>query len=118
MLRDDSLDHIGKSGHNENFLNFVQSSDPNKGYTFPDWMITVAFYIAVHKVDAKLSKMGDHPSDHFYRNTLVANKLPTISSDYFFLKNKSEFARYSPKSHKQISQRMVDRCIRISLKTI
>jgi len=70
--------------------------------------------MAVQYVDSKLAKLGYHPGNHYQRNTLVATQLSTLSVEYQFLKNKSEFARYFPDSEKRISPPMVQRCLSLA----
>lgn len=109
--------HLRKVDHNKTFLELIQAVDSSSHPKFPDWMVTVAFYIAVHYVDAKLAGLTPsvHPGNHSERNTLVAVNLRSVRRDYFFLKNKSEYARYFPDSEVRISPQMVRRCINIAL---
>jgi len=112
------LAHKRKALHNENFLTMVQRNDPGPSFTYPDWMVTVAFYIGVQYVDGKLASLTPplHPQNHAERNNYVANNLPRLMArDYFFLKQKSEFARYIPDSETRISDNMVNRCVNLAL---
>lgn len=113
--------HIRKATHNERFLKLVQTSDSSHPPIFRDWMVSVAFYIALQYVDSKLAVLGvtpeeRHPANHAQRNYAVAVRLPRpVSRDYFYLKAKSEYARYFPDSEKRISLKTVQNCIRLSL---
>lgn len=99
----DEVSHTNKAQHHEKFLQFVKDNDSKVISNFPDWVITIAFYVALQYVDAKLAKFNQHPAMHQDRNTLVAKYLPQLSRNYFVLKGKSEFARYIPNSEKLIT---------------
>jgi hypothetical protein len=110
--------HKRKARHNENFLSMVQRNDAGPNFVYSDWLVTVAFYIALQYVDAKLANLTPplHPLVHSTRNNYVATNLPRqIADDYFFLKGKSEFARYFPDSERRISANMVNTCVNIAL---
>lgn len=110
--------HKRKAHHNEMFFQLVQAGDSLSNPRFPDWMVTVAFYIALHHVDLKLAELAPplHPRNHPERNSYVAIYLPLdVGRDYIFLKNKSEYARYIPDSERRISAQMVQRCINLAL---
>lgn len=99
-------------------MNLIQAGDSSTHPVFPDWKVTVAFYIAVHYVDAKFAGQTPpvHPGNHAERNMLVAVHLPHgVRRDYLFLKNKSEYARYFPESEIRISPQMVRQCINLAL---
>lgn len=96
--------HIEKAQHNEKVLQFLKDHDLNVMTNFPDWMVTIAFYVALQYVDAQLAKIANkHPADHYQRNTLVSKYLPTLRGLYFSLNSKSRIARYIPGSEKHIS---------------
>jgi hypothetical protein len=108
--------HIAKAKHNEEFMNLIQKFDSLTNPYFPDWIVTVIFYMALHHIDSKLATVApppfDHPGDHGCRNTAVSLYLRKISKYYFFLKGKSEFGRYIPYSEKNISPSTVRKCIK------
>lgn len=112
------LDHIEKSKHNEKFLNFVRENDSGTKYDYPDWLVTIAFYIAVHKVDAKLNEKGIYPEDHYNRNRFVAIELNEINTSYMFLYNQSTKARYDPRSQRKMKENIVDLCMKIAVEII
>jgi hypothetical protein len=107
--------HVAKAGHNQDFFDFIKKFDSPTNPVFPDWMVTAIFYIAVHKVDSKLATTAlppfDHPRVHSERNTAVSIYLPSISRYYLFLKNKSEFARYTVYSERRIPQSLIGKCL-------
>ncbi len=107
--------HLRKAGHNQQFLNLVQKFDAPARPVFPDWFVTVAFYIALQYVDARLADMKMHPDDHYERDRMVAAHLRAVSDEYQFLKTKSEFARYFPDSEQKISPVMVKKCLDLAL---
>lgn len=110
--------HKRKAHHNEQFLSLVQRNDAGPNFVYPDWLVTIAFYIGVQYVDGKLASLTPplHPQNHWERNHDVANSLPRpMARDYFFLKQKSEFARYIPDSETRISPNMVNRCVNLAL---
>jgi len=113
--------HTNKAKHNERFLSLVEKLSLPDQSIFPDWVVTISFYVALQWVDAKLAAVGtkpeeQHPGNHWERNTAVASCLPKdVARDYFFLKGKSEYARYIPGSEKNISQGMVQKCMNLAL---
>jgi hypothetical protein len=111
----DAKSHTAKAVHDQDFFGFIKKYDAVTNPIFPDWMVTAVFYAAVHKVDAKLAMKApppfDHPSNHGDRNTAVSIYLPSIGKYYFFLKNKSEFARYFVYSERRISQSLISKCL-------
>jgi hypothetical protein len=113
----DEKAHKRKAAHNEAFLTKVQRIDAGPNFTYPDWLITVAFYVALHQVDSKLASLSPplHPANHGERNTFVSKELPTVANDYLFLRSKSEYARYFPDSEKRISSDMVNKCVNLAL---
>lgn len=112
-------DHERKASHNANFLRFIQRHDVGSNPTYPDWLVTVSFYTSLHYVDAKLASLIPplHPRNHAERNNFVARNLPPDTArKYFYLKSKSEFARYFPDSERRISANTVSNCITLALK--
>jgi len=108
--------HLRKASHNKNFLERVQTIDPGPSFLYPDWLITIAFYIALHFVDAKLARRNIHPQNHQKRIQYVSQFMPSdVANDYFYLYNKSKVARYFPDSEKRISPSTVNRCINLAL---
>jgi hypothetical protein len=114
----DEKAHKRKALHNEAFLSLIQRNDSGPNFVYPDWMLTAAFYTALHYVDAKLAILTPpiHPSNHSDRNMYVSTNLPKdIANNYLFLKSKSEYARYFPDSETRISQTMVNICVNLAL---
>lgn len=113
--------HTCKAKHNEKFFRLVETSGSSNISGFPDWMVTISFYIALQWVDSKLAVVGTtpeerHPGNHSQRNTAVAAFLPRETArDYFFLKAKSEYARYIPGSENDITPNMVQSCVSLAL---
>lgn len=62
-----------------------------------DWLTTMAFYTALHLIEARLACRGRHLFTHLDRDDWVARDgdfRGTVSYCYFELKNQSERARY------------------------
>lgn len=110
----DAPGHIRKAQHNEKFLHSITNVDAAYKI-FPDWFLTVAFYIALHYVDRKLAKMNLHPTNHNDRDRLVAANLPQISGSYQSIKMKSEYARYFVDSEKDLDPIIVRQYIDLAL---
>ncbi|MEM2970899.1 MAG: hypothetical protein QW270_00540 [Candidatus Bathyarchaeia archaeon] len=114
----DTTAHLRKAEHNKNFLNMIQKNDAGPSFIYPDWMITVSFYIALHYVDAKLASLSPslHPRNHPERHTFVSIYLPPdVAEDYLFLESKSKLARYIPDSERRISSNIVKKCVNLAL---
>jgi hypothetical protein len=54
--------HVLKAKANEDFLGTIDDR-------YPEWMVTVAFYKAVHLVEAVFAREGVHSQGHVDRNT-------------------------------------------------
>jgi hypothetical protein len=88
--------HTDQADHNKDLLHQLL----NHMQQFSDWIVTVSFYFAVHRVDAVLKgKFKQYPSSHKERNTLVRKYLPQISPDYEAIYSVSVRARYYPGYH-------------------
>ena len=67
----------------------------NEGDRFPDWVTTIAFYKAIHLIDALLYKQCEsHGYNHGTRNDIVRRTYPTIYNNYSVLSQSSRVARY------------------------
>lgn len=99
MSNNDRLEH---ARHNERVCNYL-SKKPD----FTDWVITTAFYSALHFAEHKIFPFNTYTSfDNYYRansaNTnkhkalvdLVEKKLPDIARYYNYLRDLSWTARY------------------------
>jgi len=83
--------HLDLAKRNETFLQSINSS------TFPDWVVTVAFYAALHYIDAFLARRGRiEVKGHGTREDSI-KLYPELFSTaiwYFQLKSASVRARY------------------------
>jgi len=82
--------HLRKVDFNRRFLNGIPG-------TFPDWLVTVRFYIAVHTVDAYLATKGvERVRDHRKRRWWLGDEklLRRVETDYRQLEDLSVDARY------------------------
>jgi hypothetical protein len=62
----------------------------------PDWVITMAFYAALHSIEQYLAKRGFHPTSHSRRAQLLdaTPDLHLIKHEFMAMKNLSEQCRY------------------------
>ena len=79
-------DHLAKAAHNEKFLQMI-------GKEFVDWRATVAFYVAVHLVEA-LFAPKQHSRGHRERNQYLKKHFRAIYPEFYALYNYSLFVRY------------------------
>lgn len=86
-------EHLKKYSENRELLDTNLNIDT---CNFHNWIVTVAFYAALHLVEAKLAEDGIDSIDHFARNNNVArfNQFKDIRSEYKTLYDKSRVARY------------------------
>jgi hypothetical protein len=82
--------HIDQARSNALFLSTL---DP-RTTQHPDWAITIAFYTAVHLVDACLDGHSIHPNSHTERRDAVAMHLGLIRAHYVALYSESRRTRY------------------------
>lgn len=61
---------------------------------FPDWVSVVAFYSALHYVEAYLAMMGIHRIHHEERNRDVSMLMQDIENEYLNLYDLSRNSRY------------------------
>lgn len=88
--------HLGAAEHNQEVILYL-SKEPR----FADWTAVVAFYKALHLVDAVLCADGlGHPGDHLHREEILkrTNRYRTLHRDYRALKEASLVARYLDKA--------------------
>jgi len=81
-------EHIAKAEAFERVLVIFDEGNPDHC----DWIVVVAFYAALHWVDAYLAVLGNHPQNHRERN-LIVTLLP-IAFEYSLLYSTSRRARY------------------------
>jgi hypothetical protein len=81
--------HRKKAESNHRFLETISIDD------YPDWVVVVAFYSAVHLVECLRAADGNgHSTDHDDRLQYVQAFHPTIHTAYHQLQNASMLARY------------------------
>jgi len=85
------MEHLEKAIRNKKILfdyllNFVD--------TCPEWVTVVAFYSALHFVDAYFVKLNLHFQHHEERNREVNDSLPDIFSAYYRLYDLGLNSRY------------------------
>jgi hypothetical protein len=69
-----------------------------------DWIVTLAFYRALHAVDSYFAKLGIHPKGHRGRSQYVQNYLESINERYLALYRASITARYEGDTYRDDSQ--------------
>jgi len=85
--------HQQKAEHHLRFLDTILDD-------YPDWLATVAFYVAVELVESMFSGRNDaHSKNHENRNNFVRRNYPSIHKDFKALYNASLDARYESTEH-------------------
>lgn len=88
-------EHLAKARHNERFLQELRLDTTD----FLDWAVTVAFYSALHYIDALLAyNHGFDPKDHRERSTELtrhAHLRKNVKYSFEDLKNDGIEARYT-----------------------
>jgi hypothetical protein len=82
--------HLAQLRHNLAFLRSFYAPDT----PYPDWAVTVAFYAAVHAVEAWLAQRGLHSHSHRERGIYLRQFLPHLWHPYRRLELASRNARY------------------------
>lgn len=104
--------HLSKAKNNEKMLVNEMSSSSYVSYL--DWVVTVAFYTALHYVDACLARYAIHPTSHKGRNgrnSEVSRNLRSVSAKYLILYGRSRYARYVPLSERNFKPSEVIRLV-------
>ncbi|MFI5382158.1 MAG: hypothetical protein ACHRHE_22915 [Tepidisphaerales bacterium] len=105
--------HHKKAEINRRFLATISIDD------FPDWVVVVAFYTAVHLVEELRAASGEGDStDHEDRLAYIQHKHPTIHTAYHILQNASMLARYASNAaffaqfqREVIVERIIGQCL-------
>lgn len=86
------MQHVYQAERNEYFLASFDPATTQHG----DWAITIAFYTALHMLDAYLATRQVHPDSHFERigKLLADPKLQSLRVGYLRLYKESRSARY------------------------
>ena len=90
-------DHLALAAHNQHAIDFLLTG----GDEFPDWVTTVAFYKAVHLIEALIDRdYGIHGIDHTQRGRILKgeNRYTNLYRHYNALKEASSIARYLAES--------------------
>jgi hypothetical protein len=69
----------------------------SNGSKFYDWIITITFYTALHKMHCELHNKGVRSRDiksHSKLISKISNLLPSIASDYLLLHSECNRVRY------------------------
>jgi len=88
-------EHLTQVRHNIDILNsFCSGAVPYPTTVYPDWAVTVAFYTAVHLVEARLAQYHTHSTNHAQRDNEIRRRFRPIWHNYNRLQNNSRGARY------------------------
>ena len=85
-------DHIDKQTDTQITMSYLQQSQDTPQHA--DWIVTTAFYKALHAVDSYLAGLDIHPRGHPERNQHVRKWLNGIYQQYLALYDASRDARY------------------------
>ena len=80
--------HLAKADSNQSFLETI-------GDDYPDWLAVVAFYKAVHLVEALFARQGAQSKNHNDRNRRLKKHHPAIYKAFIPLFNASKLLRYT-----------------------
>jgi len=86
-------DHLALAVHNQETIDFLLTG----GDRFPDWVSTVAFYKAIHLIEALIAKeFNTHGVDHKGRRAILKahNRYANIYRQYMALEEAANIARY------------------------
>ena len=84
--------HKSKQSRAQLALSDLQQSRNSSHHA--DWIVTLAFYKALHAVDSYLAELEIHPKGHLERNRHVQECLGSIHRAYSALYRASRRARY------------------------
>jgi hypothetical protein len=88
---------------------------------YPDWVVTIAFYTALHSLERYFARRNKHPKDHGDRQVILRSFEPQLGRqvvrDYLDMYSRSVLARYEciPQTDTDI-QNQLDRLARIDNK--
>ena len=83
--------HLVKAKYNQSFLETI-------GDEFPDWLAIVAFYKAVHLVEALFARQQVHSHSHTQRNERLKNEHAAIWKEFRPIYNASKLVRYTDRT--------------------
>lgn len=86
--------HRNKANQNQRFLDTIDAKQ------FPGWVAAVAFYTALHLVEAMAARTHKHHKGHGSRHQFLKKEHEDLWKDYLPLFNLSLIARYGAKKIK------------------
>lgn len=101
--------HLAKADSNQSFLETI-------GDEYPDWLAIVAFYKAVHLVEALFAKEGRQSKSHYGRNMHLKKNHKEIWKSFSPLFGASKLLRYT--DHKMSAHEVREHLIGIRLATV
>lgn len=95
--------HLEKAQTNQAFLETIPDE-------FSDWLAIVAFYKAVHLVEAVFARQGVPSHNHAQRNRRLKRRYPEIWKNFRPLYNASTLLRYTDRrmDAKQIRKELIE----------
>lgn len=95
-------DHLEQWRHNRSFLSVIPPQ-------YPDWIVTVAFYTAVHAVDSLLARDRQTVTSHEARNDILirTNRYQKIRTHCLQLYDLSRTVRYLAKPAKWVPTHLI-----------
>jgi hypothetical protein len=94
--------HEAQAKRNQRLLELLNEHDPT--HDFPDWVMTVSFYKALHLAESYFHRKGGrHYKNHIQRNSRMATDFPEcegrIWRAYMTLLDLSKDSRYECRPH-------------------
>ena len=97
--------HQNKQNRTHLALSDLQQSQNSRHHA--DWIVTLAFYKALHAVDSYLAKLDIHPKGHRKRIEEVQKRLDSIDPQYSALYDASIQARYEADTYQDKPEDMM-----------
>ena len=103
-------DHLRQARENRRLVDWLLANGTGDPAAM-QWTVTVAYYVALHCLDAHLAGRALSPANHGVRNRMIADPLnsipPGVGSAYHVLKQRSEDARYRLASYSESDVRQI-----------
>lgn len=97
--------HLDKQSRTELAFSELQQSQNSPQHA--DWIVTLAFYRALHAVDSYFAKLEIHPKGHRERTQFVQDYLDSIHESYLALYRASITARYEQNTYLDNPQQVI-----------
>ena len=97
--------HLDKQSRTELARSDLEQSQNSPQHA--DWIVTIAFYRALHAVDSYFAKLKIHPKGHRERSQHVQDHLKRIHERYLALYRASITARYEENTYLDKPQQVI-----------